>query len=107
MSENDVNDVMMDFVTYCMGYVDAIERVADFLYEQGSKSDDVPGWDNDKTDDENVAIINDAINKAVPKTKHFKVMLEALREASSWHDTDYNEQVISHLKSDFEVEVSA
>jgi len=107
MSENDVKDVMMDYVTHCMGYTDMIERVADFLFEEGSKGDDVPYWDNSKTDDENITIINDAVSKAVPKTKHFKVMWEALKDASIWYDHDYNEQLISILNSQYELEVSA
>ena len=99
---------MKDMAVYCMRSSTAIESIGHYLVEYIAREDDaLQGFVYDNWSQHEIDIYNEALTKALQKSKHFKDIRKFLRDASEYYGGDYFHPLLVSLNEHYGLEVTA
>ena len=99
---------MKDMAVYCMTSSTAIDSIGHYLVEYIAREDDA--LQEIKCDGEcqyEIDIYNEALTKALQKSKHFKDIKKFLQTASDYYGGNYFHLLAIYLKRHYDLEVTA
>ena len=99
---------MKDMAVYCMTSSTAIDSIGHYLVEYVARNDkEIEGIECDGECQHEIDIYNEALTKALQKSKHFKDIKKFLQTASHYYGGDYFHSLVEWLKKYYELEVMA
>lgn len=110
MNEKDVvwSKEMKDMAVYCMRSETAIDSIGHYLVEYIAREDEsVRILECNGESQYEIDIYNEALTKALQKSKHFKDIRKFLQDADEYYGGDYLHLFVKYLKENYGLEVTA